>query len=294
MHPSQTVEVVKILSGQSGCDVALCRRGGSYFVRKTSASREYNSRLERQIEKQMSLATLVDVPPIIDKGLSGGLVYCDMEYISGSDFATYCTHERFSAISDLSENLTATVALFARTGGGSIDATKFDTKVQSVTRSIQHHQYYLEHSRTLDAVCDTISNADWSGIPCTDCHGDFTLENIIFQPDGKLIFLDMLDGELESYWMDIAKIIHDLEVGWSLRRLLWTAAPSQEARFLSMVSRYLAEELLQRFTSLFPDIVLRLTTLRMLQAARVLPYVKDGDTFARLVGGLTRLHSRQV
>lgn len=292
MHPSQTVEVIKILSGQSGCDVALCRRGGSYFVRKTSASLEYNSRLEQQIEKQMSLARLVAVPSIISKGLNAGLIYCDMEYVSGSDFATYCTHERFSAISDLSENLTTIVASFARTGVGSIDARKFKAKVQSVTRAIQHHQCYREHAEALDAACATIADADWSGVPSTDCHGDFTLENIIFQPSGTLVFLDMLDGELESYWLDIAKIIHDLEIGWSLRRLLWTAAPSQEARFLSMVSRYLAEELLQRFTSLFPDIALRLTPLRILQAARVLPYIKDVETFARVVNSLTRLHAR--
>jgi hypothetical protein len=74
-----------------------------------------------------------------------------------------------------------------------------------------------------------------------------------------------------------------------LRRLLWVAAPTQEGRFLGMVSRYLAEELSRRVAASFPGAYARLGQLRTLQAMRVLPYVRESDIFARIVESLKSL-----
>src|SRR5882762_3025831 len=89
MSPIQSAETIKFLTGQSGCEVALCRRDGFYFVRKTSASPDYNPRLIRQIGKQVWLGKVIAVPTVLDQGVKGDLAFYDMEYIAGHDFGTY-------------------------------------------------------------------------------------------------------------------------------------------------------------------------------------------------------------
>jgi aminoglycoside phosphotransferase (APT) family kinase protein len=289
MMNTQPDEVIKRLTGQSGCAVELCRRDAFYFVRKTSASFDYNARLMQQMEKQIGLRSLIPVPDVIGHGTVNGLAYYEMDYVSGHDFGTYCTQEKLAAINNLSEGIVDVFSSFAVTGEGMLDEEKFSKKIESVTAAIRAHPDYDDHAEILDWICGLLADASWSTIPSTSCHGDFTLENIIFRAEGRLIFVDLLDGELDSFWMDMAKFMHDLETGWSLRRILWNGTPSQEARFLSMLSRYLAEELASRIDTAFPDAIPYMRQMRMLQAMRVLPYVKDSRIFAQIVDGLRKL-----
>jgi tRNA A37 N6-isopentenylltransferase MiaA len=109
-----------------------------------------------------------------------------------------------------------------------------------------------------------------------------TLENVIFKNDGQIVFIDVLDSDLETFWMDIAKLLYDIEISWSLRTSLWQTNHSSEERLLSMLSRYLADEVRIAIEQNFPAVIPHLSALKAIQALRVLPYSHNEQTLNRL------------
>jgi tRNA A-37 threonylcarbamoyl transferase component Bud32 len=53
-------------------------------------------------------------------------------------------------------------------------------------------------------------------IPQSLCHGDFTLENILYS-NGKFYLLDAVTGPYDSWIFDIAKMRQDIDAHWFLR-----------------------------------------------------------------------------
>lgn len=276
--------LVQNLRGHSGCKVQLLRFGDSYFVRKVSASTDYNTRLVRQVEKQQRLGAIAPVARVLATDMRNGLVSFDMEYVAGRDLAAQClqeppawvlafTEQLFAVLNNLSNNVIA----------GDLDQ-KFQQKIKEIEIKLSVHPLAENSRTTITRVISTLANANWSTIPHTECHGDLTLENIIFKSDGSLVFIDVLDGDLETVWLDIAKVIFDLDIGWTLRDILWVdRGPAQGGRLLEIFSRYLSEQITSRIAEHYPDLLARLPQLKMLQALRVLPYTHDRATFDRLV-----------
>jgi aminoglycoside phosphotransferase (APT) family kinase protein len=285
-------DLIKNLKGHSGCQVQLLRFDDLYLVRKTSASQNYNPRLLRQIEKQQRLESLVAVPRVIKVTTSDELVSFDMEYVAGRDLTAQCLQEPAGWILGFTDQL---LDLLGTLSGAPLagDLTdSFTRKIQEIDAKLATHPHALKRRSALDGVIETLLQADWSGIPRTECHGDLTLENIIFKSDGSLVFIDTLDGDLETVWLDIAKLLFDLEIGWTLRHVLWTdSAPAQGGRLLDIFSRYLREEVEMRLNEKYLDLTPRLPQFKMLQAMRILPYTNDPATFDRLVAYVKTIDS---
>lgn len=283
------LEVVKRLTGHSGCSVLLCRAGDAYFVRKYSASIAYNPRLHEQAAKQARLSALVRTPKVIDQGVADGLVFFDMEYVSGHDFRTYAPLQNVASLSAFAHRTLEPLGTLAGTRAGSVSAARFEAKVHSVCTALAASPFVGRHSAVLGRARSVLETADWSGIPRTDCHGDLTLENMLVRDDGEIVLIDLLDGDLESVWLDAAKLLQDLDSGWSLRAFLWKSELSSADRLMLMLSRYLYEEIKVQVLEMFPELDSRLRQLRTLQAMRVLPYVHDEGTFWHVVNGLDRI-----
>jgi hypothetical protein len=60
---------------------------------------------------------------------------------------------------------------------------------------------------------------DFSTVPHSYCCGDLTLENVLMTPHGELYLIDFLDSFYNSWMMDVAKLLQDLELQWSYRHL---------------------------------------------------------------------------
>jgi len=54
-------------------------------------------------------------------------------------------------------------------------------------------------------------------LPRTNYHGDFTLENIIYDEREGFVLIDPVTIEYDSYIFDLAKLRQDLECKWFLR-----------------------------------------------------------------------------
>ncbi|MGU3546910.1 phosphotransferase [Methylobacterium sp. A52T] len=275
--------LVQTLKGHSGCQVQLLRLGDNYLVRKVSASSDYNPRLIRQFKKQQRLSAIAPVARVFATDLQNGLVSFDMEYIAGRDLAAQCLGQPPSWVLNFTEQLYSMFKEFSSyTIAGDLDLN-FSQKIKEIEIKLLHHPLAHKSQSTINRAISALANANWAAIPHTECHGDLTLENLIFRTDGSLVFIDVLDGELETFWLDIAKILFDLEVGWTLRDILWVdRGPAHGGRLLEIFSRYLSEQLISRVREHYPELFARLPQLKMLQALRVLPYTHDPVTFNRL------------
>src|SRR5688572_6158178 len=82
------------LTGLSGANVFLVSRDERHwFIRKLATDQAASDRLRRQAMKQarfsLELPDVLRTPRVLDEGEHDGMYYFDLEFISGSDGATY-------------------------------------------------------------------------------------------------------------------------------------------------------------------------------------------------------------
>ena len=96
------MELIKVLSGHSGCNLYLYQNNNSYFVRKDAGKGTYNRRLKKQFIKQKSFE-LADVktPKILQYGIEKGLFYFDMDYIQGTTLSNIFKNIQLNEIEHL-------------------------------------------------------------------------------------------------------------------------------------------------------------------------------------------------
>lgn len=280
-------QVVKKFNGHSGCEVELRKSTSGYFVRKTAPAQSYAQRLIRQAEKQARLEALIPVPKILHTYFESTPVTYHMEFIQGMDFKQTCLSRPIVWITNFVERIFVHLEMLKAAKVDAELSPLFRQKVASLQDVLANNE--APNVRALNSKLEALYAYDYSGIPATECHGDMTLENIIFKSSGEIVFIDVLDGDLESFWMDLAKLVYDVEISWSLRSSLWHPNHSHEERLLTMISRYLAEELHLAIEHHFPEAIPHLPALRAIQALRVLPYSHNEQTVDRLVNYVNRL-----
>ena len=241
---------VKKLSGHSGCNVHLMSEQ-DLFVRKVSASIEYNCRLEEQMRKQINFSSsFIKTPTVFHSGhTSTGLFYFDMQYIIGVSFFEYIQKNNISSVkskfaeilkylsesNEINDNITSDVQL-------KIESLKLPDKY-----NIYKH-YCL--------------NYDWKLVNKSYCHGDLTFENIIIWNE-EIYFIDFLDSFTDTKLIDYSKVYQELYAFWSFR--------NKTKRF------NIKYVILDEMISLSP--VERQATLRLLilSLLRIIPYSEQKD-----------------
>ena len=178
------------MNGNSGCKLELIKG----VVRKTSPSTEYNPRLLKQVEKQDAFKhPEIFTPKIYDMGKTCGLVYFDMEYISGQSLYQFCKTNTFKSIERLLHPFTT---------------SKYSNK--SCKKEIRNKCESLA-----GFPMEILDYFDLT-LPTGSCHGDATFENILIKND-TMYLIDFLDSYVESPSIDQSKIMQDSFCGWSYR-----------------------------------------------------------------------------
>ena len=198
--------LIKELSGFSGCKIQLLSLNGNY-VRKISKNVHYNKRLQKQMEKQVFFQTYsnkkIGTPKIIQSGYQSDLFYFDMEYIQGSTLVEEIMLS--TNLSKITNDLLEIIKLISAINLG------FDVSLSdAVSKKISEIQFEE------DILSKMIIKAkNMPTIAATFCHGDLTLENIIYDRNiDKYYLIDFLDNFADHYWFDIAKIFQDVEGYW--------------------------------------------------------------------------------
>jgi len=207
---------VKDLSGHSGCKVLLYKdKEGKYFVRKISASKDYNSRLKKQMLKQKffyeNIATeKIKAPRIYSSGEKEGLFYFDMEYILGETLIKYISQTNTYEFKKIAEGLIQIIKVSKAHNSKEITDLKesFEEKIDQLKDIIPRE--YLDLLNKLRA-----RSANLPKVVKTFCHGDLTLENIIYNPHTETFTLvDFQDIFTEHYWFDISILFQDISEVW--------------------------------------------------------------------------------
>ena len=261
-----------LLSGNSGATLRILPTKGQAIVRKSSPTEEGNSRLMRQMEKQLSfsaLGTPIRTPEILQSGIDdGGRFYFDMEFVAGLDghkFLERCSPADLRGFTrKLSEHL-AIINQLPVIGKTSAYPTLFDACVYKLIE-IHHRNVGLsnEHVGRILNSLEQVRRLEISAQAF--CHGDFTLENIMINTRGELMFVDFLDSAFEHPLQDLVKLSQDIHGGWFRMK---------GRRISGAFIAYLDQMLGEAADQVFPEYELIRKVLQALNFARILPYVNS-------------------
>lgn len=253
---------VKTLKGHSGCKVELLQDDETQFVRKISKDASYNVRLETQMKLQKGFMRNIGSPKVYRSGHKGDLFFFDMEYIPGANFASSLEDIDYPTINNLLCIIFS--ELFSRSSD-SCNPAIFEMKLIALKSQLSYNVLYYDVIQRIQPYLLRIES--------TTCgHGDLTLENILINDRGTLLYIDFLDSFFHSWKMDCAKLLQDFELMWSWRydRISVNLAIKIE------YCRSLLIDAIERYAtpSVFPEIY----SLLSLNVLRILPYCIDKIT----------------
>ena len=247
--------LIKELKGHSGCKVLLYENNNKKFVRKISASLDYNERLRRQMLKQASFkSTHIMKPEIYNQGEEKGLFFFDMEYVGGTQFNNYIS------LNTIQNSDAVLEKLFYFVGQNSECENDLTQVMREKISSI-----ICNSSLDIEKYKSYCLNFDWSNISVGFCHGDLTFENILIYKS-EIYLIDFLDSFVDTKYIDFSKMLQDIMLMWS-----WRNCP--RVPFIKNIYMY------NKLTSFLGDddkeIVNRFLVLNLL---RILPY-SDKKTY---------------
>lgn len=276
-------KLIKSLNGHSGCQVDLIEKDSRILVSKISANNDYNFRLRRQAKKQALFVPNHNVfaPKIVTQGYSDNLYYFDMEFVQGRTMAEYTNDIHITEITDFIRCLFKCLYW---------DNDKVSPKAQEIfMQKIYSLEVKLQEYRQLNLAFQILKDFNWQKVFKSFCHGDLTLENILITQDKRLYLIDFLDSFYNSWQIDIAKLLQDLELKWSFRNC---EISSNRALRLQVAKEALVEEILK--TNNGKEKLDTIYHILLLNIVRIYPYTKDVKTFKFLDNAVNMLVEKLV
>jgi hypothetical protein len=272
------------LTGHSGAVVLLIHEPGHSFVRKRAGAAEQNIRLQAQCRKQQAqFESGLKLPRVISSGMAGGLFHFDMEYIAGASVAHECLGGHLPDSAGLATALRQFIGRYAQTAGTPIAPASFQDKLRAILAKCRGNKVVWTMLPALDAGLRRLAAQDWRGIPQSDCHGDLTLENILVHR-GAYSFIDTDVPELESFVMDVGKLLQDVIGLWCLRHLALTAPGTVQYLNAQLSLARLRVTLQNALAEFLPATGNISSALAMLNLMRALPYCRDEATAVFILG----------
>jgi tRNA A-37 threonylcarbamoyl transferase component Bud32 len=224
--------VIHEFKGFSGSKILLIYSLTDFIIRKID-------NVERNYEK---LKILKDnnflVPKIINKEDN----ILDMEYIQGYDMKTFF---KLNQLSKFVYFVTSTMNRFKN-----INVTMKD--YTSIYNS--QLQWFYGDERLPFTITELIEKLP-KILPSTLCHGDFTLDNIIYK-EHEFYMIDPSTGVYDSWIFDIAKLRQDLDGKWFLRN-------RNNKNEFNLELQIIKEELQKELPEAFDDYLYVLMLLRV-------------------------------
>ena len=233
-------KLLQKFSGHSGSEVYLLRKSDRVFVRKIN-------NIDRNHDRLIALQEY-SVPRLYGRQEN----ILDMEYIHGLDLRTYLIN--YSSY-DLAEFLLSTLQAFAKSCCEKNYSSTYDLFLSQVNFEVlPFSQQQLTQSLP-------------KKLPCSQYHGDLTLENIIWNQRG-FVMIDCSSGPWDSWIFDFYKLQQDLKCQWFLRK-----NPAKIENKLSYINNQLIDKL---NIELEPSLII-------LMLLRVLNHCQPNDADAKFI-----------
>jgi hypothetical protein len=268
------------LVGHSGARV-MCyqQKGLPAFVRKMSLSFKGNVRLKDQKEKQERFARQgVRTAQVYGEGSFDQLYYFDMQCIPATSIAEQLCSGVIYARREFLETIDGWLRRMKQQAHGEITKEMITGKLKSVIEGSSRSIYLSNLQPRFQSTAERLLSLKWSTIPRSDCHGDFTTENMLCNREGKLFLIDFDCSELSSYYMDAAKLYQDLLGLWCLRKIALGNSRSVSMRNAEIAIRSIRQEVDSIIRDVDVSMVATIPMLVCLNLMRVLPYCTDSST----------------
>jgi predicted Ser/Thr protein kinase len=172
MTPKKKIKLV----GHSGCRLELEDRNGNLVVLKTATDPAYSERLKKQHQKQKNFKVgAFYTPAVFNTHIDeNGHFGFSMEYISGLTLAEHFEDAPIATIKAIAEKFLSIVPL----------SPSFDLSAKSLfTKKIKDLKTKLspQENESLARAFRMLQAYEWEHCAPSDCHGDMTLENIIYK-----------------------------------------------------------------------------------------------------------------
>ncbi len=252
------------LIGNSGCKLSIFK-DKIYKVRKQSTNNLNAKRLYNQYLKIQSFKNFknISLPKIHNYKKSNKLFYYDMEYINGPTLSLYLMSQPISLTKKIIDEVLNFIFYCKKNSLIKCSNSDFLKKIEDLkNKKIFKRSFYKKIFRIL-------KNHSWENIEKSQSHGDLSLENIIIKND-SIKFIDISDNFVDSYKLDISKIMFDLISFWSFRNTSLKIDPLK----IYSLKVYLLEVLRKKLSKNdFEDIKM----LIILDFLRVLYYTNKKD-----------------
>ena len=222
-------KIIKELKGHSGSKIYLMEKNKNIFIRKVGNVDRNYERLSCLYENSFPVPFIYDK---VDETL-------DMEYIHGLDMKSYLTAGSVSLLADF---IVSTLNKFAK-----------ESLVKDYTEVYNNKLDWIKDATDLPFTKEELIARLPKKLPCSNYHGDLTLENILHS-DNSFYMIDAVTIEYDSYIFDIAKLRQDLECKWFLRN---------SKLMLDVKLQNLQNKILSRFSGADNDNLLILMLLRV-------------------------------
>jgi len=231
------MKVIKELKGHSGSEVLLIQ-DSTIFVRKTG-------NVTRNLERFESLSSLgLNFPKILYQDNNS----FDMEYIHNFDIKNYLLKNQITFLFNFIKLTTQQLSK------NYIDKNYTDVYYKKL-KDVDFTNLIFTKEELINQLPKIL--------PSSNYHGDFTLENILYDISGKqFVLIDPLTSEYDSYVFDLAKLRQDIDCKWFIRN---------EEIHIDTKLKNLSEELELEFETYSNSYLVILMLLR------VLPYTKESD-----------------
>jgi hypothetical protein len=242
--------------GRSGCKFVLNEK--ELILQKFSKEREYNERLFKQFEKQKNFSDILKFskPIVYEFNTSENLWNFNMQYIRGNTFSQYCNNENVNSILEFSDQIVKYLKFnFDNSLCTDINFTKLENKLIDLKIKLLDLDLYFKYLLSNPIEKLNIGN----------CHGDFTLSNIIFSD--KYYLIDFLDNIYETPLNDLIKIKQDTEHNFYFNLI------KQKNNKIKICFDYINESLNKTFEEIINTE--HFIWFSIFNLLRILPYLKE-------------------
>ena len=251
--------------------ITLEKEKNNFYIKKTwnDIERGCNS-IQKQInfdEIKIS-ALIIKSPKVFRTEISDEQFTAKMEYIDGYSGDEIIRNGSRIISQNLKNSLSTMLSLnFEHSEIKKIKTEIFNKKINQILSLIKSDN---EISSLIKSIKEEINRHKFIEIPIGPCHGDLTLSNIIVSPSGSINIIDFLPTFIESPFWDIAKLIQDLEYGWSFRKTKGARKASSKILFKSCMPSQV-----EIYKKCWRDEIKYVNAVNL---ARLAPYIKDKES----------------
>lgn len=271
-------DISQKFAGNSGCELIIFSKKG-YKVRKISNSKKTSERLVEQYQKIINFKKFqnIIVPKIFNHGIINKKFYYDMEYFNSVNFSEMILKDSYQnshkSLIKIFEYLT-----FCKKKALKKNFPKFifEKKISELEKNIKNKD------KPLIKVISSLKKFNWKNIPVSISHGDLTMENILVNKD-DLIFIDLSKNFIDSYYLDLSKLLFDFICCWSFR---FHNNGKSNIELDSLKNRYI-NFLLENFDQ---NEIKNIKMLTLIDFLRVINYTKNNNFLVLLKNKLRKLY----